>query len=271
MGACCLIQADRSETYLKILDDVMKSVLKSAEYKALASAEPKYIDDAVSYIPKTVDRGEMFFALNSTLVKERYRVFHGTRLTDMDAASIMNVGLKPLSQTSRVKHLLDRIRVYSVQEGISFDEAKFWHLIDEYENRDRGRIYCSLFRSAHIKEHTHYMDYGSEFEQVIVVHLVGGYHKRLLRHDTKAAIVSWTIDGSKLIDETSLDQVDQRLSEGNHPELARNFLNRWLLWHCGRHHDIPYLSTDYSVVHPTAPAFQDLEIEWFDPKANPKL
>ncbi|MFC6637137.1 hypothetical protein GV827_16220 [Sulfitobacter sp. JBTF-M27] len=257
-----MIQADKPETYIRTVDKVLQTTLSAADYESLTKIDPRYIDDAISCISSSIDLVALYTELNLALANSSFRVFHGTRLTLADAQAIERDGLKPLRSTDREKRLHSRIEMYASNRGIPFNKMRFWELCEEYRDRDKGRIYATLHKAEQLANDMHYTKYGSEFEHVIVVNLLGNHHKKLLQLDTQPALVSWITSGANLVDETTIAQVADRLAEGNRPELSSHFLDRALLWLCGRANDISYLSKNYSLSFSEMPSFEGLRIEW---------
>ncbi|MCF6317054.1 MAG: hypothetical protein L3J30_12410 [Marinosulfonomonas sp.] len=205
---------------------------------------------------------DLFLKINNTLSTKHLRIYHATRLTHEQGCAISNNGFSPLLETDRIERLAIRIKQYCENRGFSFDEVRFQSLVEEKGNRDNGRVYFSLSRKFHLIDCTEYLHFGSEFEAVIVVWLLGRNHRKLLKSNTNAAFITWDISASEAIDETNITDIDSRLDGGNYPELASFLLNPWLLWKVGRAADIQYLNPDYTLTFKRPLPDCTQSIEW---------
>ena len=257
-----VIDFDFPATYVTIIDDCVKAVCSQKKYTELPHLELEYIDNAVDYIRNQCDLADLFLEINKTLSTKQLRIHHATRLTQEQGRIISNNGISPLLETDRIERIAVRIKKYCENNELSFDEVHFRSLIKENCNRDNGRVYFSLSRKFHLKDCTEYLHFGSEFEAVIVVCLLGRRHRELLKSNTNAAFISWEIPASEAIEETRLEDVISRLDTGNYPEFANFLLNPWLLWKVGRATDIQYLIPDYTLIFKRPLPDCTQSIEW---------
>lgn len=212
------------------------------------------------------DLAELFIELNKALQRTRISLHHACRLSLSDFTSIEANGFLPLSATRRVQLIVDRIKKYAWANNLSVSEATLRETVNKFKDRDHGRVFFSLSRNFHLKDCPEYLQFGSEFEAVVVVHVLGRHHRRLLQLDSKPAFVTCEFDTRHLIDEDDEEDVHYRLSRGNYPELANFLLNPWLLWKVGRERDIRHLNADWT--QSFAQPFPDhtLRIEWVNPR-----
>ena len=259
-----VIDYDVPSSFLPLVDECIRRTLPTKEYAQVRKIHPEYIDDAIGNIKRICSVEDVFVELFIALRDVEIWCHHATRLSQIDFDQIGNEQFGELASTCRVKLLEQRIHKYWTKIGLRFSYSSFVELVREFHDRDNQATFFSLSKSFLKYDCTHYLHFGSEFEQVIVTHLLGRHHRKLLKEGTRAAFVSWKVNAREITTEKSVDDVLSSLETGNVPELANDLLNAWLLWRIGQESDIAGLRLDHSVIFRRPFRYRDQKLEWVD-------
>lgn len=226
----------------------------------------EFIEDAGQMALSDTSVEVAALAIKVWLENNIFLCFHGTRLLDYEAESILKGGLKRLNATSR-KERLEQI----------FNGVEQWpqksHELDgiltklgsgEKMGRREGQVHLSLSRSGLENSFNHYLEFGSEFDQHAAYLMLGkeiGYG--LLKTSTKPYLVHVSVDGSELITACQpYFSYQDIITRGELPGIASTFLNAWAFKQAYPDYELRKLRTDCCMVfYKDLPAGHIIEVE----------
>lgn len=196
------INIDDPETWFKNLDDHLQrsGLLINVAFEEIEL--PPYLEEYSIPVLERLNQPEVRLAIDDWLLASHIKCFHATRLTNSGIASIQKFGLRALEASERESRLL-AITASSVPSRLKKHYcSKIRENIQKFKNRDNGRIYFGLSRQFLISEANHYLKYGSEFDQCVIVHTFEEDRKDLLSRDSIPCIVENTFSGFDIVNKS---------------------------------------------------------------------
>lgn len=196
----------------------------------LRLAKPEFIQDARDILYDASGRDQIIDATLNWIAHNEVIAYHGSRLTGAEIESVKLNGLRPLSigdregrvQRSLIRHprwpeifdtLADQIRKFGSEDKIG---------------RREGQVHFTLSRSGLLKGFNHYLKYGAEFDQRVVVGILGKEGLDWLERDGEACLVRARIRGDAAIAAAHpYFSVEDLRARGDTPNLIDSFLCAW--------------------------------------------
>ncbi|GAM99787.1 hypothetical protein U91I_03442 [alpha proteobacterium U9-1i] len=191
-----VIDYDDIDTWTPWFDEIMAALASADLVDLLVAANPKYTNDAERLVVNAVGRKQLIPGLSAALEPFRVRVYHGTRVSADDAASIRAKGLQPLVLAERRSELVAILQRHPGWGEVShrFDAA----LHDYGEKAKAGtrqddRIHFCFSREGLLRGCNHYLCYGAEVDGHIAHDLFGDDSANaLFAEHRRPLLVSWT-------------------------------------------------------------------------------
>ena len=152
-----------------------------------------------------------------------------TRLHRTELASVRSKGLLPLDPLTRRARLRRALSLDPRWLNVSNELER---AIQEFgQGRAGGRagqVHLTLSQSGLLRGFNHYLRYGAEFDQHVAHHLLGNVGLQLLAQDGKARLITVAVPGSAALAAAHpFFSIEDLRTEGQVPNIAREFLNAW--------------------------------------------
>ena len=259
-GVSGLINYDSPETYLPLIDRVLRIHLSTKILGEIKKYAPKYCDTASDIVLRNVDQEVVFKQILDELSNSRFSIYHATRIHESNRKSFETTGILPLLNANRLDLLKKQIQYYLSETSQVFDNAKFEQLCEKHYDRDAGEVFFSLSGEYHNNDCPAYLYFGSEFDQITVVHLLSRPDRVLLRKNTSPVLLVWEIAGEDLKISMTAEEIQFCLRGGGYPVFARLLINNWVLNLCGQKDRIKFVNGDvtFTFKQPFPPITQRL-------------
>jgi hypothetical protein len=210
---------------LALADSVTEDVIA-----LIRSAKVAHSNDAYKLLLDLVDRDEVVDAILTWLRSSVIAGYHGTRLTDLELASVIENGLIPLKAENRKERI---IRVLSSHPDWPTASKRLGRVLQDFGARNRGghiegQVHLTLSRAGLVKGFNRYLRYGSEFDLRVADELVGVDARDLLARDGTATIFRIEVPGAAALTASHRYFGIEALRErGEVPNVAADFLRAW--------------------------------------------
>ena len=165
------------------------------KYEFLRDRKPKYFEEYrdVLFRAPGVRPGKVITATGDWLSSQPVIAYHGSRLTPAEIENVILKGLAPLHARRRI----DRLRLIFSQHPNWCDiSSRLSEVIDEFgahglakgHGLREGFVHAAISRDSLINCFDRYLTYGSEFDQMIALTLVGRSGLRLLASHGQAVL-----------------------------------------------------------------------------------
>jgi len=225
-----MIDYDDIDVWGSCLSEALVDVVTPFARASVASSNPTYIEDARDHLFSVADREQIIAATLEWLKANTIAAYHGTRLTDMDVASIGRVGLVPLVATARKARLsraLGRHRDWPKVEP-RLDTALREYGSGNKGGRREGQVHLTLSRAGLVHGFNHYLLQGSEFDQHVAHSLLGKEGQDLLSNDGAPFVIQVELDGEQaLVGAHPHFSIEDLMRMGEVPNVVREFIEAW--------------------------------------------
>ena len=197
---------------------------------ALVQAQPEYVEDALDLLFKLTDRNAVIDATLQWIRSNEIAGYHGSRLTADDVASIRARGLIPLQADARRLRLTRALSPHARWLEV---EPELDRVLTAYGSGCRGgsrenQVHLTLSRAGLTRNFNHYLTHGAEFDQRVAEELLGSDGKVLLSKDGVPTLATVVVPGAvALVAAHPHFTIEVVRSDGNVPNLAREFLKAW--------------------------------------------
>ena len=162
-----VLDYDEIDDWAPKLSGLLGTVIGPPSISALASAAPKYMEDAEAQLLASAPRDVIIDIALGWVSASTIFMFHGTRLTAEEKSSIERFGLKPLSGDSRRRRLERTLSRHPNWPNASskLDAAlvRFGH--GSGAGSRENQVHLTLSRAGLVNGFNHYLTHGSEFDQ----------------------------------------------------------------------------------------------------------
>lgn len=195
-GPVRIIDYDDVDTWQPWFDEIMAAIGPNDLVSNIRAAKPEYTNDAERVVIHAIGRRELIAKLGAALQSYLVRVYHGTRVSAAEAASIRAEGLKPLVLAERRSNILSILERHPRWADVAgrFDGA----LLDygakaKAGTREDDRVHFCFSREGLVRGCNHYLRHGAEVDGHIAHDLFGDDSANALfnRH-RQPLLVSWT-------------------------------------------------------------------------------
>lgn len=189
------IDYDDIDAWAPWFDEIMREIGPDISSR-LRTAQPKYTNDAERIVVNAIGRQTVIATLGAALQPYRVRVYHGTRVSAEEAASIRADGLKPLVLANRRAGLAAILARHPRWSDVAdrFDQAL--HDFGPHAKagtREDDRIHFCFSRAGLLQGCNHYLRYGAEVDSHITHALFGDDSANALFTEHRSPLlVSWT-------------------------------------------------------------------------------
>lgn len=190
------IDYDNIDAWAPWLDEIMSKIGSADLVDGLRAAQPKYTNDAERLVVNAIGRERLIAELGEALQPFRVRVYHGTRVSADDAASIRGHGLRPLVLADRRAGLAAILAHHPRWSEVAnrFDAALHdFGAKAKAGAREDDRIHFCFSRAGLVQGCNHYLCYGAEVDGHITHDLFGDDSANaLFIEHRKPLLVTWT-------------------------------------------------------------------------------
>jgi hypothetical protein len=223
-----MVDLDNIEDWAPTFTAAQENNVPEAMSARMVEESPRLPDDAVGKLFGLTDRKALTAATVSWIRSTTIAAYHGTRLTDAEATSVLASGLIPLKATARRVRLERALSRHPRWPDVSelLDPA-----IAACAKGREGRVTLAFSRSALTNDYNHYLTHGSEFDQCVAEHLLGKEGVHLLSTDGNRTLIQVEVPGSTALKAANPSwSAEEILAREEVPQLAREFLEAWSYW-----------------------------------------
>lgn len=225
-----MLDFDDIDDWAPQLAAALSSHVPDSVERKLVAARLEYIEDARDLLFELTDRELIVDATLSWIRSTTIAGFHGTRLTDAEVDSIRVDGLVPLKAEDRRHRLARALSLHSKWRGVAdrLDAAIQVHCQGARAGRREHQVHLTLSRAGLMNRFSHYLKYGSEFDQRVTQALLGSEGMQFLAHDGKARMIQVAVPGTHALDAAHwISSIDSVRTGGDIPNLVDEFLKSW--------------------------------------------
>lgn len=225
-----MLDFDSIDDWAPELATTLCSHVPSCIEQKLKDAKPKYIEDAQDLLFELTDRDAIIDAVLAWLRSTEIAAYHGSRLIDVELASVQAGGLQPLEAKTRRCRLVRALSTHPEWHTVEaqLDAAIQAHGPGECAGVREGQVHLTLSRVGLIDDFNHYLTYGAEFDQHVAQDLLGNKGKELLAQDGEAMVIKFAVPGDMALQAAhSIFSIEHIRSKGEVPNLANEFLAAW--------------------------------------------
>lgn len=179
---------------------IIRDIAPNNLLKNLQDLDAEFIEDAGDYLITEIGYVKLLDCLNQKLTSIAIRMFHGTRVTEIELQQIQKQGLRALKLADRRQSL---IKIFGQHSRWSLTVEK---CLDELLHsfgtdwlksgsgrREDDSVHACLSRKGLLNGCNHYLRYGAEVDQIIAKQLFSDSSGlELLRQNRVAKLVSFT-------------------------------------------------------------------------------
>jgi hypothetical protein len=154
----------------------------------------------------------------------------GTRSIDAEVASVVAIGLLPLSAVARRERLIRALSKHPDwgRFAPNLDATINSKGLSDSEGRREGKVYLTLSRSGLTDSFNHYISHGAEFDQGVVRKLMGEEGLELLARDGKPRLVHVGVPGGRALEGAHpYFDIETTRDREAAPNLVKEFLGAW--------------------------------------------
>jgi hypothetical protein len=188
------------------LASYLEEVVPAKAYEFLRDRKPKSLEEYrdVLFRAPGVRPSKVNSSTSDWLLLQPVIAYHGSRLTPAEIENVTLKGLKPLDARRRT----DRLRLIFSRHPNWFDiSGRLSEVIDEFgvhglakgHGLREGFVHAAISRASLINCFDRYLIYGSEFDQMIALSLVGKSGLRLLASYGQTVLIRLRIPSAVVI------------------------------------------------------------------------
>ena len=225
-----MLDFDNNGTWGSLLTLAVGDLLSKSIIEKLVAAAPEYIEDARDQLFSFADPAQIIEATLTWIRSTKITGYHGSRLIDSEVDSIRANGILPLDAGARrtrlTRALSSHPRWNQVAHGL--DAALHGYGVGGTAGFREGQVHLTLSRSGLVNGFTHYLAYGSEFDQQVARALLGADGKNLLSKDGRARVIRVAVPGEVALQAANpYFTIELSLSSSQVPNLVDEFLKSW--------------------------------------------
>ncbi len=219
---------DNIDEWAPRLAELLKSLLPLNIAEIVRKANPEYVEDARDLVLEHGDRVPIVEAILGWLRASTVAAYHGTRVTEEEAASIEREGFRPLKVADRRKRLERALSAHPEWEKAAqrFDDVvtKF---VNGYAGGREGQVHFTLSRAG-LASFDHYITHGAEVDQHMARELVGDDGLQLLENDGTRTVYKIGVSGDVALEATHrFFSPEEMMHRGDLPNIVAEILNAW--------------------------------------------
>lgn len=193
-------------------------------------AAPQFVEDALDIVLAGSRRRAVVEAAVKWSVGSSIGGYHGSRLTSEEIDDVARHGLVPLSAEGRRRRLVRALRTHPdwlrQSDQLSATLESFGGAGAAGERQ--GQVHLTLSLAGLTESFSHYLQYGSEFDQCVARELFGDDGPRLLSSDGHAVVVEVSVPGEMALNAANpYFSVEDRMRRDEVPNLVESFLQAW--------------------------------------------
>ena len=225
-----MLDFDSIDDWAPELASALSRHVTDAVEQKLMAAEPELIEDACDLLFTLTDRDAIIDTTLTLIRSENIAAYHGSRLTDSEAASIQSFGLIPLKAEDRRQRLIRALSPHPKWREVvdQLDEVLQAHGRGPFAGNREDQAHLTLSKEGLTNRFNHYLTHGSEFDQHVAHKLLGPEGVELLAHDGKPRIIQVAVPGALALDAAHpIFNIDDVRAKGDVPNLVSEFLKAW--------------------------------------------
>jgi hypothetical protein len=223
---------DHIEAWGPELRRELAAVIPGDVSQAIASGKPKLIEDARDILLSRVDQKVVLGFVVNWLKLRTIFAYHGSRLTVKEIVDVRRDGLRVLKAIDRERRLRT---ILSAHPRWPTAERSLTELVAAYginwlqnnSGHREGSVHATISRAGLVKLFSHYLKYGSEFDQVVSQRLLGDEGVELLGGYGSPVIFKLAVPGAVAFH--AANAYSPELPIGL-PNLVREVLDAWAFW-----------------------------------------
>lgn len=220
-----MVDLDRTGDWVPSLTSAQSEYVPKSVQLQMATASPRLIEDALDKLFDLAPRDAVIRATLQWIGSRVIAAYHGSRLTNVEVASVRTNGLVPLKADARRVRLQ---RALSCHPRWAEASSKLGSALSACAQGREGRVTLAFSRSALIDDYNHYLTHGSEFDQCVAEKLFGQEGIDLLAKDGKKTLFQVAICGDLALRAANpYRSIDEILARGEIPQLVKEFLRVW--------------------------------------------
>jgi len=225
-----LLDFDNIDVWAINLDKILYPLITDSTIKKIRESKFKYIEDSQDLLFKLTNRDQIINAVIEWICSNKIVGYHGTRITKVEIDSIRKNGLLSLNAIDRVSRLTRVLSSHPEWDDIKnkLNDTIQSHGKGNYSGRREGQAHLTLSKSSLTNWFNHYISYGSEFDQRVVVELLGEEGKDLLAKDGISKVIKFSIPGNLALKAAHpIGSLEQKIQNGEVPNLVNQFIKAW--------------------------------------------
>lgn len=225
-----IIDFDEIDDWAPQLDTALSQHVPHCVGEKLVMAAPPYAEDAIACLFGLTSQSKVVAATLAWIRSSTIASYHGSRLTNVDMASIRATGLYPLKAEARrnriERALSSHVDWPTVADRLDSTLRKYGQGCAAGRRQDQ--VHLTLSRASLTNRFNHYLRYGAEFDQHVAHALLGQDGVDLLAQDGRPTLIKVAIDGGAALDAAHPHfTVHEMQARGQLPNLANQFLRAW--------------------------------------------
>ena len=230
IGQPLVIDYDKIELWGSWVGEIVVGEAGELVLEELGRRDPEYIEDACDWLLERVGRERAIDAVAQGLQDRLVRLFHGTRLGELELAQIREHGLRPLHLADRQRTLIEAFRGHERWATVECRLAEALELFGPKARagrREDGFVHVCFSRSGLLTGCNHYLTHGAEVDGHIAHHLFGDESGHgLLSEHRRPYVISFEVPFDTAAQGShSLHQLDV-----GRELLAEKLLGAWAFW-----------------------------------------
>jgi hypothetical protein len=200
--------------------------------QVIASGKPKLIEDARDIFLSKVEQKVVLGLVVNWLKLQTIFAYHGSRLTVQEIVDVRRDGLRVLKAVDRELRLRTILSAHPRWPTV---ERSLTEIVDAYgvnwlqnnSGHREGSVHATISRAGLIRLFSHYLKYGSEFDQVVSQRLLGDEGVELLGGYGSPVIFKIAVPGAVAFHAANAYLPELPLGL---PQLVREVLDAWAFW-----------------------------------------
>lgn len=213
-----------SNDWMEPLELALGPLVKSGMKDMLLHSTFEYMDDALKAFAAATNIDAVIDGTVAWIGENQVRVFHGTRLTDNEAAALSTTGLRPLDISKRVQWIRD--------EFPEIDRALTPELVQKamsegmLEHR-ANQVHAAISKKKMLKGYD-YLVKGSEFDRRLLEYAGLEEMVGLLTSRGKPRLANLIFPGEEALNHMHFFPMEQCRRDSGYPNLVREMLEEYV-------------------------------------------